>query len=44
VLFCEAKHSKKDKLTKPQHHFVEGALECGLSRDSLLIVEWTLSP
>ena len=40
VLFCEAKHAKKDKLTRAQLRFIEGALACGILPDSLLIAEW----
>ncbi|MDO8593845.1 MAG: hypothetical protein Q7R59_03035 [bacterium] len=41
VLFCEAKRKGKDKLTDAQVRFIDGALECGISPESLLIVEWT---
>ena len=41
VLFCEAKHAGKDKLTNAQLRFLEGALACGIKIDSLLIVEWS---
>jgi hypothetical protein len=44
VLFCEAKRAKKDRLTKPQHRFVEGALACGIPWSSFLIVEWSEAP
>jgi len=40
VIFLEAKHFKKDKLTKPQLKFIRGALDCGFSPDNFLIVEW----
>jgi hypothetical protein len=43
VLFCEAKRRKKDKLTDAQLRFVEGALTCGVPRESFLIVEWEMS-
>jgi hypothetical protein len=43
VLFCEAKRRKKDKLTDAQLRFVEGALMCGVTRESFLIVEWEMS-
>mgnify|MGYP001614363036 CR=1 FL=1 len=41
VLFCEAKRKGKDKLTKAQIRFIEGAIACGISPRALLIVEWT---
>lgn len=41
ILFCEAKRAKKDRLTDAQLRFIEGALACGISVKSLLIVEWT---
>ncbi len=41
VLFCEAKNKGKDRLTKPQIRFIEGALACGVPASSLLIVEWS---
>ena len=41
VLFCEAKRTGKDRLTVPQHRFIEGALSCDISPESLLIVEWS---
>jgi len=41
VLFCEAKLSRKDKLTAPQHRFIEAALACGVPLHSLLVAEWT---
>ena len=40
ILFCEAKRIGKDKLTKAQPRFIEGALACGISVESLLVVEW----
>jgi hypothetical protein len=40
VLFCEAKRKGKDRLTNAQYKFIEGALECGLKPEQLLIVEW----
>jgi hypothetical protein len=43
ILFCEAKHSGKDKLTKGQYKFIHAALSCGVSPDQMLIVEWTIS-
>ena len=41
VLFCEAKHSGKDKLTGAQTRFLKGALDCGVLPSSLLIAEWS---
>ncbi len=42
VLFCEGKHKGKDRLTKAQTKFIEGALACGILPESLLIVEWEM--
>jgi hypothetical protein len=42
LLFCEGKRAGRDKLTKPQHKFIEGALACGIPAEALLIVEWKL--
>jgi hypothetical protein len=41
ILFCEAKRKGKDRLTNAQIRFIEGALSCGISPSSLVIVEWT---
>ena len=43
ILLCEAKNSGKDRLTKPQLKFIEGAITCGVPISSLLIVEWKLN-
>ncbi len=40
ILFCESKHKGKDKLTKAQTKFIEGALACGIKKKNLLIIEW----
>lgn len=40
ILFCEGKHKGKDRLTKAQTKFIEGALACGVPIQSLMIVEW----
>ena len=40
ILFCEAKRRRRDKLTDAQMRFIEGALVCDISPDSLLLVEW----
>ncbi len=40
IILLEAKHFKKDKLTQPQLKFIKGAIDCGISRENLLIVEW----
>ncbi|MFA5742613.1 MAG: hypothetical protein WCX77_01170 [Candidatus Paceibacterota bacterium] len=40
LVFFEAKRTGKDKLTSPQIRFIEGALACGISPESLIIVEW----
>jgi hypothetical protein len=44
VLFCEAKHQGKDKLTDAQLRFIEGALACGIPLNSFPIAEWAYSP
>jgi hypothetical protein len=41
ILFCESKHAKKDRINKPQLKFVQGALACGISPESLMLVEWS---
>lgn len=40
ILFCESKHKGKDKLTKAQIKFIEGALSCGIPEKSFAIIEW----
>ena len=40
IYFCEAKRSKKDRLTDAQKRFIEGALSLGISIESFLIIEW----
>ncbi|MFA5368751.1 MAG: LD-carboxypeptidase [Candidatus Paceibacterota bacterium] len=40
IIFLEAKHFKKDKLTQPQLKFIKGALDCGISSENFLIIEW----
>lgn len=40
IIFLEAKHFKKDKLTKPQLKFIKGVLDCGFNPDNFIIVEW----
>jgi hypothetical protein len=40
LLFFEGKRSKKDRLTRAQLKFIEGALNYGLSASQLIIVEW----
>ena len=42
ILFVEGKHKGKDRLTKAQTKFIEGALACGISVQSLMIVEWEM--
>ena len=41
ILFCEAKRTGKDRFTDAQVRFIEGAIECKVSPESLLVVEWT---
>ncbi|HKK60381.1 MAG TPA: hypothetical protein VJ937_12950 [Salinivirga sp.] len=41
VLFAEAKRQSKDRIRKSQKKWIEGALATGISRKSLLIVEWS---
>lgn len=43
VLFCEAKRKGKDRLTDAQYKFIDGALECGVKPEQLLIVEWDMA-
>ncbi|MFA6662477.1 MAG: hypothetical protein WCS56_05545 [Bacilli bacterium] len=40
IILLEAKHFKKDNLTKPQIKFIKGAIDCGIDSSNLLIVEW----
>jgi len=42
ILFCEAKYGK-DRLTKPERKFIEGALQCEVRSESLLIAEWSFN-
>lgn len=41
ILFFEGKRARKDQLTAAQLKFIEGALACNISPDSMIIVEWT---
>ncbi|MGC2238769.1 MAG: hypothetical protein WA584_21620 [Pyrinomonadaceae bacterium] len=43
VIFVESKRQSKDKIRETQIRFLESALNCGLSKESFLIVEWTLA-
>ena len=43
-LFAEAKHSKKDKIRETQLRWYAAALECGLSEQNFLLVEWSFMP
>ena len=43
VIFAESKRRQKDKIRETQIKFLESALNCGLSKESFLIVEWTLA-
>jgi hypothetical protein len=40
VLFCEAK-GLGDGWTKPQLKFIQGALDCGIAPQALLLVQWS---
>lgn len=40
IIFLEAKHFKKDNLTKAQLKFIKGAIDCGITLENLLIIEW----
>ena len=40
ALFCEAKRSKKDRLTEAQKKFIQGALDCQIPISALVIIEW----
>jgi len=42
LIFFEAKRKGEDKLTPAQVRFIEGSLACGVSPESLLIVEWEM--
>jgi hypothetical protein len=44
IIFCEAKHSKKDRIRPSQRRWIEAAITEGVPIDSLLIVEWSLAP
>ena len=41
ILFAEAKRKNNDQIRDNQKVWIQGALEVGISKDSLLIVEWT---
>lgn len=41
IIFFEGKHKGKDRLTNAQLKFIEGALSCGISTKSLIVVEWS---
>jgi hypothetical protein len=41
LVLCEAKRKSKDHITASQLKFIEGALACGLSLQSMVIVEWS---
>lgn len=42
MLFAESKREGHDRLRASQFKWIEAALNCGLSRESFLIVEWSL--
>ncbi len=42
ILFCEAKRSKKDRLTEAQKKFIQAAITCGIRLSALIIIEWEL--
>ncbi len=42
ILFCEAKRSKKDRLTEAQKKFIQGAVICSIPLSSIIIIEWGL--
>jgi hypothetical protein len=44
VVFFEAKHRGKDRLTPAQGRFVESALKCGVAPECLRLVEWGWAP
>ncbi|HAU07744.1 MAG: hypothetical protein UW46_C0004G0036 [Candidatus Yanofskybacteria bacterium GW2011_GWF1_44_227] len=44
ILFCEAKRSKKDRLTKAQEKFIQGVITCGIPLSALIIIEWDFQP
>ena len=41
VVFIEGKHKGKDKLTKAQTKFIEGAIACGIKKENMIISEWS---
>ena len=43
-LFAEAKHAKKDEIRATQLRWLAAALECGLSEQNFLFVEWSFTP
>jgi hypothetical protein len=42
VLFAEAKRSGHDRIRRTQVRWIAAALEVGIPRDAMLIVEWTV--
>jgi len=40
-LFAEAKRTKKDAIRATQLGWLSKALDCGLTEDNFLLVEWT---
>ena len=40
IVFCEAKRSKKDRLTEAQKKFIQGAITCDIPSSALIIIEW----
>jgi hypothetical protein len=43
ILFCEAKRRHHDRLRPTQLRWFDAALDCGVSPDAMLTVEWSYS-
>jgi hypothetical protein len=43
-IFCESKEKGKDKFQDTQTRWIKSVLELGISRENLLIVEWSFLP
>lgn len=43
VIFAESKRFSKDRIRETQIGFLKSALNCGLNKESFLIVEWSLA-
>ncbi|HNU57075.1 MAG TPA: hypothetical protein PKN30_10840, partial [Flavobacteriales bacterium] len=43
LVFAEAKKAKHDRLRDTQVRWVEAALQCGLTEENFLVVEWSFA-